>query len=149
MAVTIQEEQWTDVAKEALPLMEANWDERRTDPNIPFDPWLEGIEAMQIAGALVIHTAREDGQLVGYISHAVSPLTVSRGVIVAHEQVWYVKPEHRGGSLAVRLKRAAEATLKQRGVYRIDLALPYGTGVDKMTKALGWSAEGTHYMKKV
>lgn len=44
------------------------------------------------------------------------------------EQYWYVKPEHRGGSLGIKLYRKLEAWALDRGCE--DLVFEIGTGID-------------------
>lgn len=122
--ITYQTETVDGVLPDILPLLldhyrEVEW---RQD-KIPFNPDYDSYRALEKAGALEIYTARDDGALVGYAIFVVSSNLHYR-VVQAQNDLFYVKPSHRGIMISQHLLRDfAESELKALGVQVINLTI--------------------------
>jgi len=81
------------------------------------------------------------GGLVGYVYREAQGL----GDLVAQDLGWYVDPEHRGGTAAVRMVRDFEAWAKSKGARCVLLAQTTAINVDRTRQwceALGYTVIG-------
>lgn len=67
----------------------------------------------------------EDGEVVGMIGAHVTVHAIA-GELVGNEVAWWVEPEHRGGSTALRLLAAAESWARDQGAVRFQMIAPAG-----------------------
>jgi L-amino acid N-acyltransferase YncA len=70
---------------------------------------------LEVDGNFLAVTARKGEKMIGYIVFLVNPSFESRQVMLGFQNIFYVKPEHRGG-LGRQLHKAAVAILKAQGV---------------------------------
>lgn len=112
---TIQIEPFEDVLRDGQSLFALHQAEAGSFAGLPFDPDIEQFRAFDRAGALLAITARTPLGLVGYLGFLLSPCLESRARIWAHQNVFFVHPEHRG-SLGPRMHAFARAELKRRQV---------------------------------
>ena len=112
-----QQEIFAEVLPEAMPLLEAHWQELNNTPGVPLDINLDMYAQAHTAGSLRVFTARKSGNatLIGY-----SAVFVHRGLHNSQNQatqdVFYVVPECRGGMVGTRLIKFAEDELRREGV---------------------------------
>ena len=112
-----QQEIFADVLPEAMPLLEAHWQELNNTPGVPLDINLDVYAQAHSAGSLRVFTARKSSNatLIGY-----SAVFVHRGLHNSQQQatqdVFYVVPEQRGGMVGTRLIKFAEDELRREGV---------------------------------
>jgi GNAT superfamily N-acetyltransferase len=97
-------------------------------------------------GALFVATAGD--ALVGMI--AVLPLFAHpvSGERVASELCWWVEPEHRNGSAAVRLLHAAETWAREQGAVVFQMVAP-NQRVEDFYQAMGYDRVEVAYQKRV
>jgi GNAT superfamily N-acetyltransferase len=115
--ITYQEESVQDCLEEIKPLIEAHWEEiaihkDRIKLNPDFDKYL----LLDSLGMLHILTARDDEELVGYFISFIQPNMHYKDEMFAINDILYIKPEHRKGTVGYRLFKKAEASLKEIGV---------------------------------
>jgi len=132
--ITYQVEKWDDCYEEAKPMLEAHYIEIATDKAIkPYDPDLERYLAMEEQGMLRIFTARDrpdqeedypmnpltadqrNGRLIGYFVTFVMPGLHYQQTSMAINDIMYVEPAHRGGTVGYRLIKQAALDLKNLG----------------------------------
>lgn len=86
----------------------------------------------------------------GMIGFLVFPLFFNKSDFVAQELFWWVDEDHRGGSLGVKLLKAAERTAKQYGAKSMIMLsinnLKDGK-LDKLYKRLGYSPQEQSYSR--
>jgi hypothetical protein len=110
-------ETFANLWSEAEPLVKANFTEMRRDAQdellIKSDlyPYLESMDALRL------HTARQDGFLIGYRSLAITRHQHT-SKIVAQCDALYVIPAHRG-MLGGALLRWSDAALAEEGVTEV------------------------------
>lgn len=102
-----------------------------------FDPDLERYQRLEAAGALVCVGAFQDGELIGYSFNALSTHTHYRTVLVAHNDLLYLQPEHRRGAVGLHLMRATRDALQARGVRHLLWYAKPETSLDRLLQRTG------------
>jgi GNAT superfamily N-acetyltransferase len=127
--LTAQVEPWAEFVEEARPLFPEHWRELALNQDkVPLDPRYEIYDAHDAKGGLLVVTLRGAGELAGYFIGFVAPGLHYRSCLTLTMDIFWVRPEHRGGALAgIKLFRAVEAEARRRGVRR----LFYGSKVHK------------------
>lgn len=64
-------------------------------------------------GVMLVADAEE--RLVGMAGAVLAPFPFNRTRVYAQELCWWIEPEHRGGSLALRLLKQLEISVKELG----------------------------------
>ncbi|MHA2063790.1 MAG: GNAT family N-acetyltransferase [Candidatus Thorarchaeota archaeon] len=106
-----------EAKEELLPLIEANWKEMTFDERVAIDLDWDVYEILVGANQLLFVSAREEGELVGYAIYTIMPkLLHHRGLSAAESDVFFLHPEHRKGSAAIKMIKYAEDVLQQIGV---------------------------------
>ena len=151
MTLTYQQETVETVEVDIVPLMHAHNDELQEDlsKEYPLDVNMAVYRRMAASGVLRIFTARDDGVMAGYATFIVIPSHHRRGMVVAHEDALYMKPEFRRGRVAMRLMKFAEDSLKgscQVVIYHCPVAKPH-FGI-LLTK-LGYEPYATYHVRRL
>lgn len=102
--------------------------------------------ALYDSGYLQITTARDNGELVGYLANIVSR-NLLYDALCSYHVGWYVSPEYRGKLTGLYLLDKATPFLRDIGVKRM-----YGAHTDELDasgifKRLGWKHIEDHYSK--
>ena len=109
-------EQLKDCASEAMPLIEAHWQEIALHQDtIQLNPNWPQYFRLEEEGKLHVYTAREDDKLVGYFVMIVVPHLHYSDHSFAHNDVIYVDPAYRKGFTAWRLIKFATEQLELAG----------------------------------
>ena len=90
--------------------------------DVEFSP--EGAAAF-VAGLMeigLVLVAEQDGEILGGILGALTPMWYSPSNLMASELAWWVAPEHRGGRAALQLLRAFEDWAKASGAKVITMS---------------------------
>lgn len=111
-------------------------------PNIQLYTMLEH------GGALIAFAAFEDGQPVGYVVGIFSTHLHYSFPYVAHDLL-YLSPEHRRGSLGLRLMQALECRARERGARFITWHAKPETTFDALLKRASYEVEETIYKKEL
>lgn len=130
-------------------LLELHWREIAHYQDIPLEIDWPVYEAAEKAGKLYVYTARIEGELIGYSCHFVGPNPHYKSSIQAVQDVLYVEPVHRRGSVGFRLIRFADRDLKAAGVQisyqHSKVAQPIGALLER----LDYEAIDTIYGKRL
>lgn len=78
-------------------------------------------------GTSVMLVAEQDGKLVGTIMAVGYPYPLNEAYIVGEELFWWVSPEHRGGSVGLRLATALESAAKEKGWHALSMCAALGS----------------------
>ena len=130
--ITYQVEKYNDVINEIIPMFHAHYLEIATDQEIkPLDPDLDRYQVLEDQGMLRIFTARDQlmtneqiriagpdhnrGQLIGYFNSFVMTHIHYQQTMIALNDIMYVDPAYRGGTVGYRLVKLAKADLKNLG----------------------------------
>lgn len=123
--MNIDIELYEEVFEELLPLAEEHWDE------VPFGPWKElGLQlnhemyfVLEEQGFLRLITARDEGELVGYLALLASEMNHHKGIYQATSDVIYVDPAYRDKGVAKAMLEFAFQDMKANGVEFLNLAV--------------------------
>lgn len=85
---------------------------------VPLQPQWNVYLERDARGELLLVTAREAGELVGYFVGFIAPGLHYASCLTCTMDIFYIEPSHRNGSMGLRLFRFVEAELKRRGVQR-------------------------------
>jgi GNAT superfamily N-acetyltransferase len=111
----IERESLTNCRYDIEPLLFEHWQEVAANQElIKLNPDWEKYAELDRAGKLVAMIARERRKVVGYIVLIISEHLHYKDHKFAHNDVFYVKPEYRGG-LGDQLLKAAELEAKRLG----------------------------------
>lgn len=88
---------------------------------------------------------------IGLIACTLAPYPYNTAYLCCAEMMFWIDPEHRGGSLATRLLKAAEKEAQAKGVhFMVMIALETSPeGIDSYYKTLGYSRTERTYVKGV
>ena len=102
---------------EASELLKLHWDEVAPYKDLfTLNPDLERYQRLEDQGSLCVITAREEGTLIGYIVMVVAPNLHYKQALCATDDIHFVHPDYRKGSLGSRLIVTAVALMKKAGV---------------------------------
>lgn len=87
--------------------------------SVKLKPMFASYLAIEKAGKLAVYSARDDGALVGYGFFFVAPHLHYEDTVVAMNDVLFLHPEHRKGSMGTRLIKFCEQQLRERGAHKI------------------------------
>lgn len=158
MAVEIREATMDDV--DAIVEMA-----QRFYPESPYPHFYGDMPVSQAAGLVIVTlqgmteygikpgvmlVADDNGKLAGMVCMHIDAATFTPAVI-ASEIVWWVEPEYRSGTTAVRILKAAEAAAKERGATVVRMAAlstsPEQAG--QIYERLGFVQTEVYYTKRV
>lgn len=115
--ITYQEESAQDCLEEIKPIIKLHWEEIALHKDkIKLNPDFDKYLLLDSLGMLHILTARDEGELVGYFISFIQPNMHYKAELFAINDILYIKPEHRKGTVGYRLFKNAEASLKEIGV---------------------------------
>lgn len=114
-ATFAREEYSPGLVAEFEPLLREHWREVAHYADLPLLPQWERYTALAAAGVMRVFTARLGGALIGYSVHVVTP-SLHYTVQTASEDILFVLPAHRHGTLGSRLIAVADEQLRAEGV---------------------------------
>ncbi len=115
--ISFSVENWNDVKDEASLLWPLHWDEvGQNKIKMQLDPDIEKLNRLNDRGMLHIVIVRENGKLVGYHASIIDTLMHYKKVLAAKGDLYWLHPDHRKGTIGIRLLKEVERTLKLRGV---------------------------------
>lgn len=141
-------EKFSDVIEEAKPLLEKHWEEIALDRDtIKLNPDYEKYQALEDIGLIHITTAREGGVLIGYSAYFITPNLHYKQVIVAESDIFYISPEYRRGTTALKLFKAAEKALSELGVHKVVSKIKTDHDKGPLFERMGYRAIEVNYCK--
>jgi hypothetical protein len=118
--ITFQKEAPQPFTQDALELFQNHYEEiaERTDI-IKLDPDLDLYDILYKKGSLEIHTAREDGKLIGYSIWFLSNHVHYKKSLTASSDVLYISPEYRKGMFGIKFIKWTTEEIKKCNPQRI------------------------------
>jgi GNAT superfamily N-acetyltransferase len=110
--------------------------------------WL-AFQRLENAGALVLVTARDADELVGFVMYLVVPHLHHIGVTVAACDILAVDVDARGRGIARKMVEAAEPILKERGAAIVTHQFRVCYDVKPLFPKLGFQLIEQGYMKEL
>ena len=102
-------------------------------------------------GAYFAWVAESDGDIVGILAGVVTAGLLNPSDVVAYQHLWYVKPEHRVGTIGPRLLREFERWAKARHANYIAIGANHGFDPERVGAFYahcGYTEYETHYLKE-
>jgi hypothetical protein len=100
--MSIQVEPYSaELMDEALPLLQAHWEEVAFYKDVPLDPHLENYKLLNDVGCLKIITARINKELVGYTVFLISQMAHYKTQKIAQQDVFFVRQDKRKTMMGV------------------------------------------------
>lgn len=146
--ITAQVETLADTLEEMKPLFPGHFEDlSRHKDRHELDPQYGVYLAREAAGQVLLVTLREDGALIGYFVGFVGPGLHYQTCLTLTPDIFWIAPEHRGGSGALRLFRAVEKEARRRGVHLWMIGSKSHKDVGRLFEALGFEMAETLYWK--
>lgn len=98
-------------------------------------------------GLLKIFTARDDGELIGYVVVVITPDIHSKGNFLASDDGFFVKREYRKHGNGIRLLQFAEACLKEDGFATFYVSSTMMNPIDDLLLRFGYKEIERKYEK--
>jgi len=138
--VEVKTESWAAIDQQIEAVAAFHWDELALD-KLLFQRDLdhEKYFTLEKQGMLHVVTARDEGDLVGYIICFVMPhLHYKSSGLVALADMYFLLREYRKGGLGVRMFREMEWGLMERGVIRAHMSCKVKEDHTRLFEAMGW-----------
>lgn len=150
--ITFQREYLREVIGEVQELLVAHWHEigEYDREKMPMNPaWDKYLKAAEL-GMYIVYTAREDAELVGYITFFVAPLFHYVPHQIAENDITYIYPEHRRGLTGYRLIKFAISDLKRYyKISAISLRMKQKHNFGRIAERLGFKLRDLAYFMEV
>lgn len=115
--------------------------------HVPLDPQYEIYFRRDALGEVIFVSLREDGQLIGYFVGFVAPGLHYRTCLTCTMDIFYIRPDRRGGASALKLFRTVERELKRRGVQRWFCGTKLHKDASRLFEAMKFKPVETYYSK--
>lgn len=146
--ITCSVEQLEDVLPEMKLLFGGHWEELALDKaSVPLDPQYDVYLERERQGQTLTVVMRENALIIGYWVGFIAPGLHYRTCLTATMDIFYIKPEARGGTKALKMFRFVERELVRRGVQRWIMGTKLHHDVGRMFEALGLRPIETYYSK--
>lgn len=148
--IVFDQERFSDVVADLPPLLEKHWQEIALNQDkIKLNPDWPRYESLDLSGNLAIFTVRDDGKLIGYFVLFIMPHIHYSDHIFAVNDILFIDPEYRRGSMAIRFFKFAEEELKKRGTSVIVINSKVHAPFGKILERIGYSFAERIYTKAV
>lgn len=143
-------ENFSDVYEEAFELLQIHYEEIAPYKHIfKLNPDLGYYRALAQSGNLCIVTARNSSVLIGYIVMLIKQHIHYKDTLVATDDIHFIHPAYRKGSLGSRLMLAAEKEMLKRHVKIMFLRTKAASNHGVLFERLGYSPIDIVYGKEL
>lgn len=146
--ITYQIETWDDYFRDCQVLWIEHYDEIAVQKDrMEMKPDVPAYMALERDGRLQILTARESGEMIGYVLTVIRPHLHYANVLCGFEDSYFLSKRHRRGWTGVKLIREAERRMKQIGVQKVFWMTKSFLDMGAIFKRLGYVHSDTVYAK--
>jgi len=143
-------EKFSDVYPEAKQLLVLHWDEIAPHKELlTINPDLAMYETLERADKLCVITARHMGTLIGYVVMMICMHPHYVHVKSAIDDIHFLHPDHRKGSVGLRLLAAAKEEMQRRGVQLMSLRTKVGHNHGLLFERIGFKPQDVVYTMKI
>lgn len=143
-------ERYTSCESELREVYPQHWAELAVNKDtIPLDPNYETYRSLDAAGSVLLVTLRDGAQLAGYIIGFLFPALHYKTSLECFTDIFYVRPEYRGGWAGVKMFRRFHRELMSRQVNRWHVTSKDHKDSGALLRRVGFSAVETHYSRLV
>lgn len=120
MALDLKTESLFDILPEMKELIELHYQEIALyKDKVKLNPDWETYKKLEEQNQFFLFTARIDGELVGYSAFFLKPHIHYKDLLVASNDVLFLKKEHRAGRIGLKLIKYSEQRIKELGANKI------------------------------
>ena len=132
--VTIKPSTVAEMRRHGPALFKAHYEEVALNKDITkLDPDWESYAKLEKMDLLIMLAAWREKKLIGYSASVLVPQHLHyRDICYAQNDVLFVAPEHRGGSLGARLIRETEQAAREHGATRYFWHAKKGSALDRL-----------------
>lgn len=134
---------------EMMPLWEAHQLETANKFYGPLDPNFEVYAQCEANGLLRIYTARQGGELAGYQIFVVSEHPHSKDMVVATQDILYLRPAYRRGLTGFNFMKWCMNELTNDGVHIMHQVVPARLNLGGLFERLGFELEDVNFSKRL
>lgn len=98
-------------------------------------------------GELLLATLRKNGELIGYFLGVVAPGAHYQTCLTLIMDMFFIDPNHRGGTGALRLFRCVEREARRRGVHLWFAGSKLHKDTGRLFRAIGMTQVEAYYAK--
>lgn len=139
MNITYQIESFGGLINEIKPLLQSHYEEiARHRGKIALNPDYDKYRELDRMGFLHGVTVRNEGKLIGYFLSFVIPHLHYKDHIFSSNDVVFVSKEYRKGTIAAKMFKFAEATLKEKGVTKMHVNVKLANDFGSLLERLGY-----------
>lgn len=148
--ITFQEEFAKVVIEEGASLFEAHWKEIAVNQEkVPLDPDYDKYYLLEDMGVLHVVTARDNGTLVGYFVSIIETGLHYKQNVFAINDILFIHPDYRKGSVGIKLIKFTEQCLKDRGIDVLVMRHKAAHDFSRILERLGMTHTESVYMKYI
>lgn len=139
------------VAKHQGDFLQSHWEEIALDKVLTvLAPDWSRYAALEDAGVLMAIGAFDDaGEMVGYSVTFINAHIHYRNLVYAHNDVLYVRPEHRNSKVGLKLIRETERLAKERGAGMVSWHAKENTTLASLLPRMGYRVQDIIFSKGV
>lgn len=138
--ITFQTEAFADVYEPLQKMFPLHWEELALNKDkVPLDPDYDVYKQAEQLGQLLVLTCRKDGDIIGYFVGFVRTDLHYKTCLTCRMDIFFIHPDHRGGSLGIKLFTELKKVCKSRGVKRIVVGSKVHKDASKLFEFLGYS----------
>jgi hypothetical protein len=143
----IRAEQFVKVLPELRPLHEEHWIEtEKYRHQLELKPDYDAMAERERAGRLLQITARREGMLAGHLRLYLGQ-SLHTQTLFAEEDTLFLRKQHRGSFLALKMMRYGEAALLRLGVREIRANSKRTNNADVLMRRLGYDVVAMQFVK--
>jgi GNAT superfamily N-acetyltransferase len=148
--ITFQRETFEQVLEDIQPLWKTHYDEIAMDKDVvKLNPFIEAYQQLDDAGGLAIITMRADSVLVGYSFFALQYSFHYRDLVMAVNDLFYIKPEFRGTMQGAILIKKSENILRDLGIQQIQMRTKTYANFGILLERCGYQEVEVAYRKNI
>ena len=142
MVIDLKKEMLCEVVGEVEELLSLHYQElTRNKDRVQLNPMWEEYAALEQLGRFHVFTARENTKLIGYSAFFVNRHLHYADLTTGINDVLYLHPEKRKGSIGLRLIKFSESELKKLGVQKVCWHCKLDTDLIPILNHMGYSTE--------
>lgn len=132
------------------PLNRAHFEEvGRNRTTAPLNPYWEYYYACERMKRLVVVVAESGFDLVGYSVYFLAPMLHNMPHLMAQNDIIYISPEYRRGSLATRLMDMGETEAKRIGASFVSMHVKVGHDFSRLLLRVGYAEAEKVFIKEL
>lgn len=142
MSLQLKIESLFDIRQEMDVLTELHYEELTLNKDVvKLKPIWSEYRKMEENGQFYLMTARLSGELVGYSAFFLKPHIHYEDVMVASNDVLFLKKEHRTGTLGIKLIKYSEQKMKELGANKITWHIKHANDIRKLLHRMNYIDE--------